>query len=69
MPPTGRRGCTCTGYEPDFFYHRFKALRPSVGKIESYTAFSRALDGAGNLERDFERGRNNNTFEIKKASR
>ena len=52
-------------YETDFFYHRFRPLRPSVGTpIRSYTAFSRAVDGAGNIERALVKGRNANTFEI-----
>ena len=53
-------------YEADFFYHRFRPLRPSSGtSIQSYTAFSRAVDGAGNVERALVWGRNQNTFEIK----
>ena len=53
-------------YEADFFYHRFRPLRPSTGTaIRSYTAFSRAVDGAGNVERALVKGRNQNTFEIK----
>ena len=54
-------------YEPDFFYYRLKALPPSVGgKVKSYTAFSRAVDGAGNVESGLVRGRNANTFEVTK---
>lgn len=66
-----RRGCSKltwrkTGiYEPDFFYMRFPSLPKSRGRIESYTAFSRAIDGAGNRERRLDPGRNANTFEIK----
>ncbi len=53
-------------YETDFFYIRLKELAASVGKIRNYTAYSRAIDGAKNVESDFEVGRNANTFEIKK---
>lgn len=52
-------------YEPDFFYIRMPTLKPSTGKVESYTAISRAIDGAGNREEKFESGRNANTFDIK----
>jgi hypothetical protein len=52
-------------YEPDFFFIRMPALQPSRGTIETYTAFSRATDGAGNKEQRFEKGRNMNTFDIK----
>ena len=54
-------------YDHDFFYYRIVSLRPSVGtKVRSYTAFARAIDGAGNVESAFERGRNANTFEVTK---
>lgn len=57
-------------YEPDFFYQRFDALRPSAGtSIEDYTAYARARDGAGNVEKILQRGRNANTFEIKGSKR
>lgn len=52
-------------YEADFFFIRVPELQSSRGVIETYTAFSRATDGAGNRERRFEKGRNMNTFEIK----
>ena len=52
-------------YETDFFYLRFPSLPKSRGRIESYTAFSRAIDGAGNKERQLDPGRNANTFEIR----
>jgi hypothetical protein len=53
-------------YEPDFFYLRMQELEPSVGgPISSYTAYSRAIDGAGNMERELVKGRNENTFEVK----
>jgi hypothetical protein len=49
------------------FYYRMKQLKSSVKtKIKNYTAFSRAIDGAGNLEKDFIQKRNDNTFEIKR---
>jgi hypothetical protein len=52
--------------ETDFYYLRMRELPPSAGSsTESYTAFSRALDGAGNLEHDFVKGRNRNTFDVK----
>jgi hypothetical protein len=54
----------------DLFYYRMKQLKPSVKtKIKNYTAFSRAIDGAGNVEKDFIKKRNDNTFEIKRAKR
>jgi len=53
-------------YETDFFYIRMPELPASVGKVKNYTAYSRAIDGAKNVEGDFEVGRNANTFEIKK---
>jgi hypothetical protein len=52
----------------DLFYYRMKQLKPSVKtKIKNYTAFSRAIDGAGNVEKDFVKKRNDNTFEIKRT--
>lgn len=56
-------------YETDFFYIRLKELAPSVRDIRNYTAYSRAIDGAENVETDFEVGRNANTFEIKKKKK
>jgi hypothetical protein len=59
-----------TKYSPagDLFYYRMKQLKSSVNtKIKSYTAFSRAIDGAGNVEKDFVKKRNDNTFEIKRT--
>ena len=51
---------------PDLFYRHLGELQPSIGtRISSYTAYSRAMDGAGNVERDLTRGRNQNTFEVK----
>jgi hypothetical protein len=50
----------------DWWYYRLDPLRPTVGtKIRSYTAFSRARDGAGHVESKLVRGRNMNTFEVK----
>jgi hypothetical protein len=54
-------------YETDFFFLRMNELPASVGKVKNYTAFSRAIDGAKNVEDNFEVGRNANTFEVKKA--
>jgi Calx-beta domain len=52
----------------ELFYYRMKQLKSSVGtKIKNYTAFSRAIDGAENVENDFVKKRNDNTFEIKRA--
>jgi hypothetical protein len=56
-------------YETDFFYIRLKELQPSVGKIRNYTAYSRAIDGAKNVESHFEVGRNANTFKVRKPKR
>jgi hypothetical protein len=53
-------------YETDFYYIRVGELAPSTGKIKNYTAYSRAIDGAHNLETNLEVGRNDNTFEVKK---
>jgi hypothetical protein len=52
-------------FEPDFFFIRLDALAPSKGKIQDYTAFSRAIDGAGNIETFLNSGENHNTFEVK----
>jgi hypothetical protein len=52
----------------ELFYLRVKQLKSSVGtKIKNYTAFSRAIDGAENVENDFVKKRNDNTFEIKRS--
>jgi Calx-beta domain len=49
----------------DVYGRRFPALTPSVGtNIRNYTAWTRAEDGAGNVEDSFERGRNLSTFEV-----
>jgi uncharacterized delta-60 repeat protein len=42
-----------------------RVLPESVGAIASYRAYARAFDGAGNVERRFQRGRNANTFEVR----
>ena len=52
-------------FEPNFFFIRIDSLPPSKGKIGDYTAFSRAIDGAGNVETFLNTGENHNTFEIK----
>jgi hypothetical protein len=50
----------------ELFYYRMKQLKSSVGtKIKDYTAFARAIDGAGNIEKEFVKKRNANTFEIR----
>lgn len=41
-------------------------LKPTGGTIKSYTLYSRATDGAGNIEPDFEAGRNLVRFEVYK---
>lgn len=44
---------------------RLKQLKSSVGtKIKNYTVFSRAIDGAGNIEKEFKEKRNANTFDV-----
>jgi hypothetical protein len=54
----------------ELFYHRMKQLKSSVGtRIKDYTAFSRAIDGAENIENEFTQRRNANTFEIKRSRR
>jgi hypothetical protein len=43
-------------------------LKPSMGtKIKKYVVYSRAQDGAGNMESVVELGRNKNKFEIEKS--
>jgi len=42
-----------------------RVLPESIGVIKSYRAYARATDGAGNVERRFQRGRNANTFEVR----
>jgi Calx-beta domain len=52
------------------WFYRPKQLKSSVGtKIKDYTAFSRAIDGAGNVEKDFNEKRNANTFEVKRSKK
>jgi hypothetical protein len=54
----------------ELFYYRMKQLKPSVKtKIKNYTAFSRAVDGAGNVEKEFTKKRNANTFEIRRKGK
>lgn len=51
----------------DLFYVRLKQLKSSVKtKIKNYRAYSRAIDGAGNVERQFNKKRNDNTFQVKR---
>jgi hypothetical protein len=59
-----------TQWDPvgELWRYRPKQLKSSVAtKIKNYTAFSRAIDGAGNVERDFKEKRNANTFEVKRS--
>jgi hypothetical protein len=61
-----------TQWDPigELWRYRLKQLKSSVGtKIKDYTAFGRAIDGAGNVESDFVKKRNANTFEIKRSRR
>jgi hypothetical protein len=54
----------------ELFYYRMKQLKPSVKtRIKNYTAFSRAIDGAGNVEKEFTKKRNANTFEIRRKGK
>ncbi|HEV2907071.1 MAG TPA: Calx-beta domain-containing protein, partial [Actinomycetota bacterium] len=72
------RGGNCTQkvwrqmkvYEPGaFYYYRMKAIGSSVGtRVRNYTAYARAIDGAGNLESLLQARRNRNTFEIKQRT-
>jgi hypothetical protein len=61
-----------TQYDPvgELYRYRMKQLKSSVGtRVKNYTAFSRAIDGAGNIEGDFNEKRNANTFEVKRSRR
>jgi hypothetical protein len=61
-----------TQWDPigELWRYRLKQLKSSVGtRIKDYTAFGRAIDGAGNVESDFVKKRNANTFEIKRSRR
>jgi hypothetical protein len=50
-----------------FYLYRVKPLKPSIGtKIKNYRAWTRLMDGAGNKESRFQKGRNLNTFEIRR---
>lgn len=55
-------------YEPGYFYYaRMKAIGPSIGtNVMNYTAYARAIDGAGNVESLLKLRRNRNTFEVKR---
>jgi hypothetical protein len=51
----------------NFYYYRVKALPSSIGtRVRNYTAFARAIDGAGNVESLLQAKRNRNTFEVKR---
>ena len=51
-----------------FYFFRLPKLSPSVGgTVRNYTAWSRAIDRAGNVESTFTVGRNANTFEVKRS--
>jgi hypothetical protein len=51
----------------DLYFFRIGALRSSIGtEIKNYRAWTRAEDGAGNLEKTFQAGRNLSTFEVKR---
>jgi hypothetical protein len=51
----------------ELFSYPMKQLKSSVGtRIKDYTALARAIDGAGNVEKEFTKKRNANTFEIKR---
>ena len=52
-------------FQTDYYLIRLNELDPSSGSIKNYTAFSRAIDAAGNVEVEFGRGRNRNTFEVR----
>ncbi|MGH2683224.1 MAG: Calx-beta domain-containing protein [Actinomycetota bacterium] len=55
-------------FDFDLYLKRFRSpLRPSVGtRIKNYTAWCRGIDGAGNVETSFAKGRNLSTFEVAK---
>ncbi len=54
----------------DFYYYRVKALASSIGtRVRNYTAFARAIDGAGNIESLLQPKRNRNTFEVKRNTK
>jgi hypothetical protein len=54
---------------PELYDEDFPGLSPSIGTaVRNYTAWSRAIDGAGNVEAlPFVKGRNWNTFEVKRG--
>jgi hypothetical protein len=50
-----------------FFLYRFPALKRTAGtNIKNYTAYSRAIDPNGVKETHLEKGRNHNTFQVKR---
>lgn len=52
----------------DWFRYRVRAFTPTQGtKIRFYRAFARGFDAVGNVETRFKKGRNRNTFWIKRT--
>jgi hypothetical protein len=52
---------------PYFYTRDFPRLTPSMGtRVRNYTAWCQGIDGAGNRESTFARGRNLSTFEVRK---
>jgi hypothetical protein len=51
----------------DLYLRAVDPLTPSIGtKVKNYRAWTRAQDGAGNMETSFTAGRNLSTFEVKR---
>jgi len=50
----------------DLYGLNFPALKPTGNKIRNYRAWTRAVDRAGNVEHDFDVGRNLSTFRIRR---
>jgi hypothetical protein len=79
LTKSGWQGKDCQGREwldtqydqtGQLWRFRLKQLKSSVGtRIKNYTAFSRAIDGANNVENEFVEKRNDNTFEVKRSKR
>ncbi|HEX6263382.1 MAG TPA: hypothetical protein VF097_11105 [Actinomycetota bacterium] len=52
----------------DWFLYRVPAFKPTQGtNLRFYRAFARGFDMAGNVERRFQKGRNKNTFWVKRS--
>jgi hypothetical protein len=50
---------------PSFYLFRLPKLKPSIGTpVKNYTMYSRAADGAGNVESAMRVGKNANRFEV-----